>query len=354
MRKAEFTTTLASLKDIFVDIETNKFSFDTYYQNHCEWESDLKEALIVSVFTGFPIGSTIVYEDGVKKVIIDGIQRIQTLIDFYQGRLILSPKTGKKIAEFFSDELMEYHDRHSNRILKKLSNKTFPKLSFHQLPEMMQEYFLNYLVPIVVIDNVNPSSVVFSVIHNEEKYKCKQLAKIIPSNPLSKILPNEQFKELATLLGFNQFDELMKILLQFHGIYNNQLLLGASDNSILKYSKKIVQVTPSFEFYVKKFYQKLIEEDFKQHPIELNKSIIKLIFILIFFDETWKECSISTMIQNVSLTYKTYKSKMNSNVTTPNNTISDFINLTQSTHSKEEIERIVNQLNVVDTFYKNK
>jgi hypothetical protein len=97
------------------------------YQRKFIWSSDKQSNFIESVFLGVPLTPFLVSEDKDNRLeIIDGSQRIRTLIEFYKNKLQL-------------------------RELKKLSKISF--LKFQDLPTNLQNYIKNRDFRVIVVRN---------------------------------------------------------------------------------------------------------------------------------------------------------------------------------------------------------
>lgn len=81
-----------SIEKLSDDIKSNKITVPRY-QRGAVWKKSQKEKLIDSMIKGFPFGSILLYDNGIKRQIIDGLQRSTTIMEFV-----------KNPALFFNDD----------------------------------------------------------------------------------------------------------------------------------------------------------------------------------------------------------------------------------------------------------
>lgn len=79
-------TSLESIVNMFI---FDRFRFDTEYQRDYAWSEDDKNRLLDSIFAGRDIGKFIFVKNPFpeKMDILDGKQRISTILDFYLGKI---------------------------------------------------------------------------------------------------------------------------------------------------------------------------------------------------------------------------------------------------------------------------
>jgi Protein of unknown function DUF262 len=73
------------------DIRLNNITVDTNREQPEEWDNVKKSKLIESLIINFPVPPIVVYErEHNQYQIIDGRQRLKTIVDFYSNQLVLS------------------------------------------------------------------------------------------------------------------------------------------------------------------------------------------------------------------------------------------------------------------------
>lgn len=123
-------------KDFTIELLITKFNkkdfFVPEYQRKFIWQQKNKTLFLESIFLGLPIPFMFFAdcEDGTQEI-IDGAQRMQTLVEFYNNELQLSG-------------------------LKKLTNLN--EFRFKDLSEVQQRKFLNKTLRIIVLEENTPSA----------------------------------------------------------------------------------------------------------------------------------------------------------------------------------------------------
>lgn len=123
-------------KDFTIELLITKFNKEDFfipkYQRKFIWQQKNKTLFLESIFLGLPIPFMFFAdcEDGTQEI-IDGAQRMQTLVEFYNNELQLSG-------------------------LKKLTNLN--EFRFKDLSEVQQRKFLNKTLRIIVLEENTPSA----------------------------------------------------------------------------------------------------------------------------------------------------------------------------------------------------
>lgn len=104
-------------KDFTIELIINKFKkgdfFIPSYQRHFVWQQKNKTLFLESIFLGLPIPFMFFAdcEDG-KQEVIDGAQRMQTLVEFYDNQLqITGLKKLDKLNDFYFNDLTDSQKR---------------------------------------------------------------------------------------------------------------------------------------------------------------------------------------------------------------------------------------------------
>ncbi|MCI5192390.1 MAG: DUF262 domain-containing protein [Candidatus Electrothrix sp. AU1_5] len=130
------------------------------YQRNFVWKPDRQSKFIESVLLGVPLTPFLVSEDNEGRLeIIDGSQRIRTLIAFYEDKLIL-----RKLL-----------------VLKKVNSA-----KFKDLPRKLQNYIKNRDFKFIVVSDKADSSIrkdIFERINTSEKLKDSEIRKGSYSGP---------------------------------------------------------------------------------------------------------------------------------------------------------------------------
>ncbi len=350
MRKIEFTPTAMPLNNFIAMNNRKLYVLNPAYQRKFVWKKQLQEDLLLSVFAGLPIGTVIIYDDGNKKQIVDGLQRISTLQKFYNNEFSLSPTVSKKIVSFFIDELSVSTDPIDRKLYKAFNNDRFMYLNYDKLPSIMKEHYQSYLMSIVEIRYATSETIYnyFRLVQNSEKLKSGQIIKAIPDNKVTSIFNVDEYEKLAISLNIdNKREDLLKFMVQFHALYEGKLPLGASDKLIESYATKNPDILPAFENRMRIFYDKLQQYEGVVIDTKLNKSVLKIIFLFVLYTDEWKEVPIDQFIKAINHLYDKNKFIFNTkNEEKINPLIESLLNLTRSNHYNDEIKQIISNLDV--------
>lgn len=123
-------------KDFTIELLIEKFKrkdfFIPTYQRKFIWQSENKSLFLESIFLGLPIPFMFFADcDNGKQEVIDGAQRMQTLVEFYNNQLQLNG-------------------------LKKLTNLN--GFYFKDVPDAQQRKFLNKTLRIIVLEEDTPTA----------------------------------------------------------------------------------------------------------------------------------------------------------------------------------------------------
>ena len=156
MRKIEFAPTAIPLSTFIAISNRNGYEFNDIYQRNSAWNKQLKEDLLFSIFANLPIGTIVINVNGDSKEIIKGIQRVSTLISFYNNELVLSEETSKKIVQFFIEELSSSTNPTDRKIYKAFNNDKFIRLNYKNLPHIQhrKQSFSNQLIHIMKYNHI--------------------------------------------------------------------------------------------------------------------------------------------------------------------------------------------------------
>lgn len=120
----ERTSTKITISEFYDNYRQKKYNFDADYQrNGSVWSEDKQSFLIDSIFKNYPVPAlfmrTIINEDGRTLYdIVDGKQRLQSIIGFIEGTIALTSYFAED--DFFPSEEKEKAER--------LAGKSFPEI----------------------------------------------------------------------------------------------------------------------------------------------------------------------------------------------------------------------------------
>jgi len=106
LEKTKIVKQTWSILEIYQKVQSKKLILDPDYQRNPIWKPDKKTAFIESLYMGILIPPIYVVEipgenilDGVSYEVVDGKQRLTTILDFIENKFFL----GQKALEYYSD-----------------------------------------------------------------------------------------------------------------------------------------------------------------------------------------------------------------------------------------------------------
>lgn len=315
-RKIEFTPSAIPLNNFISPMISQLYDTDVDFQRPYIWKKEYKMDLIFSIFQGLPIGTIIVWDNFEKNYIIDGKQRISTIRDFKNNMLSLSPEITKKIINLYKNDIINYDNNENDiKLISKIQQDKKISLKYDNLPKYLKEIFANYLISIITIRYANENQIreYFVAVQNAESLKKGQILNVNNTNEIINYIKSINLREVATKLNFNdKYDELLKILTMMHGIFDKKIQLGTSDNNLINYISKNNILIHNFRIRLDLFLKKL--NDFKGiHNKKMNKGLIKLIFIEVFFGNWWIDNDIEYFLNKIIKIYENSKKMLFNN-----------------------------------------
>lgn len=143
--------TLKSITSIFKNKRfSDKIDYAPYFQRRYVWDDSKATYFIESILLGTEIPPLVLFNNHKKNEVIDGRQRYETIVRFFDGRLVLSEDglkslkslSGKRFVEL-TDELQERFEETKLRILQ-CSVVNEPSLEEEKEDKIKKEIFRRY------------------------------------------------------------------------------------------------------------------------------------------------------------------------------------------------------------------
>lgn len=348
MRKIEYTPTAMPLNNFISATGRREYVFNSEYQREYIWNSKLQSELILSVMQGLPIGAILVWDNGDLKEVIDGLQRISTLRNFRDNQFSLSGDVSRQILDFYKSDIALDDSSESKKLFSQIKSGKVKRLEYDDFPDFMKESFTNYLLSITTIRNATIDQIrnYFVLVQNAEKLKGGQVINSIPDNRITNFLTANEYNFLAEKLNFpNKKDDLLKFIVQYHGLFTGKLALGVSDSKIINYASKFSDLDPVFEMRTRDLFDRLLKSNAKRE--KMSKSVLKLLLAEIYFGDAWKEVDIDKVILNIENLLMHSKKIFGANIMNVSDINGNELNkmalLIRGTHSLQKVEEAVRQ-----------
>lgn len=249
MKKMSFSYSSQPIMTINNSCKKKKIILNPKFQRGYIWKNEFKDELIVSILYNYPIGNIILSKNGEYLDVVDGQQRLKTIIYFIgdddETYIIRTKNSVRKLKEILSSYYSEY-----NNILSESEVDDFEKvlgkgsISYSDLPSIVKDDFMSYNLNITTLSNTEKKTVVeyFKYVQNQETLKAGEIINsiYIYNNDLNDLISRVNNKDtLLQYLGFsvkrNEFD---KHLINLIGTLNNKILMNAQSKYIVDFAEK--------------------------------------------------------------------------------------------------------------------
>ena len=300
MNRTTYNPNLISIMSLKVQFEEKHLNLNDEYQIENMWNRQMKEDLIESIFMGMPIGSAMVWDGPNGKEVIDGLQRISTILEFMNSEFTLSPSQSKAICKMFSKELSLENTTMSKKYVRNIEeNKNF-RLKYSNLPLMMKNIFDIYQFLVIEIRGVDINTLrnYFIKVQNQESLKAGEIVRSIPENDFIKKISEYSSEEIFKSFGFYNRKEMIKILVMLHGVFEGKLSFNAPDIKIRKYASGVEKANSVFISRLETF-RKLLNNEYKGNIIFKQKGEMKLLLLSIFLTDLMNILDINKLVKAV-------------------------------------------------------
>ena len=192
-----------SAKQMYNYVQRGLVSFDNVVQRKLVWDNSKKSLLIHSMLTGYPIPPFYAVKVNDKYDMLDGKQRSNAIIDFYNGEyeLINVPET-------------EYVDENGDTVPIDING-----MSYTDLPDTMKDTFDSYMLEIHYFDNITEDEIkeMFFRLNNGKALSNVELtrARTLSLSEINELAKHPVFADALTVKAYNKMqgeDIIMKIL----------------------------------------------------------------------------------------------------------------------------------------------
>ncbi|EHI97683.1 protein of unknown function DUF262 [Clostridium sp. DL-VIII] len=143
--------TVKSISHTFLNKRfSDTVDFEPYYQRKYVWDDDKATYFIESILLGTEVPPIVLFDNGIKKEVIDGRQRYETIKRFLEDKLVLSEKGLKSLTNLSGKKFIQLPEEISDsfintkiRILR-FSVLNEPSLTERQKDKIKKEIFRRY------------------------------------------------------------------------------------------------------------------------------------------------------------------------------------------------------------------
>ena len=264
------------------------------YQRGYIWSADFKDKLIYSVIRNYPIGNislrvrTERNRKGAMQEVVDGQQRLTTIIKFIEDDYTVQGDISRKIIEYIADYMGDEHDNKLERLKRRLSNRGKISLKFSQLPETIKENIRAYNISITNITNASDDEIAeyFRYLQNQERLRAGEIINSVPETNLESYLNLVADREKLLLkLSFQnsrrQFDRVFYSIL---GLLDGQIGFGIMDKDVMSFVSNCNELNSTTIPAVKRLIDQLnaigSDETIPANYISCNARAMKFLLLL--------------------------------------------------------------------------
>lgn len=242
------------------NVEQNGLDISPDYQRGYIWSDEYKDQLIISIILNYPIGNIVINnldrpnERNAKQELVDGKQRLTTIIKFVDGANVdervvgsddswfkLSAKATKEVKQIIQNII---GDSESPELAKMMKVK---RLAYKDLPQSIKDNIIAYSVPVYTMQAADPAQIrdYFKVLQNQEKLRAGEIINALPDNVLFPL-----FKQVdsAFLSKINMQDlkraEFEKIYYSVIGVWFDEMQINTEDKKVIEFVEKLGPLSP--------------------------------------------------------------------------------------------------------------
>ncbi len=345
MKKMNFSYTSQPILTVTNNIKKEYIFLTPSFQRGYIWKNEFKDELLVSIMSNYPIGNIILFKNNDTLEVVDGQQRLTTIINFigykdekYVIRGRHSVEKVKKIAENYFEKLKNnLSDKEEKEFSKILDAKS---ISYEELPGILKDDIMSYNLNITTISGTNHNAIVeyFKYVQNQETLKAGEIINslYIYNQDLNFLISQIKNKNLLikSLNISNNRSDFEKYFINFVGVLNRKVALNSASSKIVSFAQKyenqyenenVLRLISNLNILIDFF-----EKQNNNFKVKLGARGIKVLFSYLSF-ELIDYCEIESILNTINNIEKHIK-----------NGIKDYENITfieAKARSLDEIEK---------------
>lgn len=223
------------------NVNANGLDISPNYQREYVWTPEYIDKLLLSLILNYPIGNIVVNqlrepnEKNAKSELVDGKQRLRTILDFVDNKYEIKSKVVEEIKGTVckiinNDELTEIIEFKKKR-----------KLTFADLPMPIQNNINAYNIPLYTIQSADSFQIreYFKVLQNQEKLRAGEIINSLPDNVFYDYFNKINYNLLVKINYENlKRADLEKLYYGVIGVKLNKITLNCPDKQIIEFVEK--------------------------------------------------------------------------------------------------------------------
>lgn len=360
------------------NVNFNGLDISPNYQREYVWTPEYIDKLLLSLILNYPIGNIVVNqlrepnEKNAKSELVDGKQRLKTIINFVDGDYIIK----SKVVDEIKGTICKIINNDASPEIITLKKKK--KLSFDDLPKAIQNNINAYNIPLYTIQSADTFQIreYFKVLQNQEKLRAGEIINSLPNNVFYDYFYNINY-EFLTKINYENLKraDFEKIYYAIIGVRFNKIQLNCPDKQIIEFVEKKSEIKDVEKNILEKYNENLtyilnMNENIRLNG--LNKRTLKYILGVAIANEDYFQTEAYEKLEHiVTLSKKLaafntsmsddesfskyfgtqYTSRKKEFLEKDSQNYRDIFNISTRSSSYSELERICN---LIATDYKNK
>lgn len=243
-QKLNITPSQAPIYTLLNDVRNvgfNGLDISPNYQREYVWTSEYVDKLLLSLILNYPIGNIVVNqlrepnEKNAKSELVDGKQRLKTILNFVDGNYEIK----SKVVDEIKGTICKIINNDESEEIIRLNKKK--KLKFEDLPQAIQNNINAYNIPLYTIQSADQFQIreYFKVLQNQEKLRAGEIINSLPNNVFYDYFYeiNYQFLKKINYENLKRAD-FEKIYYAIIGVRLNKIQLNCPDKKIIEFVEK--------------------------------------------------------------------------------------------------------------------
>ncbi|NFF59789.1 DUF262 domain-containing protein [Clostridium botulinum] len=307
-QKLNITPSQAPIYTLLNDVRNVNFNgldISPNYQREYVWTSEYIDKLLLSLILNYPIGNIVVNqltepnEKNAKSELVDGKQRLKTILNFVDGNYIIK----SKVVDEIKGTICKIINNDESPEIVELKKKK--RISFNDLPTAIQNNINAYNIPLYTIQSADAFQIreYFKVLQNQEKLRAGEIINSLPNNVFYDYFYDINYEFLAKINYENlKRADFEKIYYAVIGVKFNKIQLNCPDKQIIDFVEKKSQVTDDEKSILIKYNKNLkyiLNMDRNIESNGLNKRTLKYILGIAITNENYFETETYEKVEHI-------------------------------------------------------
>lgn len=292
------------------NVNVNGLDISPNYQREYVWTSEYIDKLLLSLILNYPIGNIVLNElrepneKNAKSELVDGKQRLKTILNFVDGNYVIKSKVVEEIIGTISNIM------NNDRAPEIIELKKKKKLRFNDLPSAIQNNINAYNIPLYTIQSADSFQIreYFKILQNQEKLRAGEIINSLPNNVFYDYFTKINY-EFLTKINYENLKraEFEKLYYAMIGCKLKKIQLNSLDKQIIEFVEKKESILDNEKIYLDKYNENLefiLNMDKNIDITGINKRTLKYILGLAITEEKYFEKETYSKVRHIVILSK--------------------------------------------------